>query len=480
MTANDSHLLLQGWYDYREVALSVLLAVSASYAALELAGRGATGRARARRLWLAGAITAMSSGIWGMHYTGMLAFKLPVPVAYDLRLVMLSWLPAIFGSAVALYLFTRENRGRAHAIVGGIFQGGGISGLHYTSMSSMRAAVRQLHDPTLVAVSIVIAIVFSLIGLTLAFDSPQKGGTPTAGRKIMSVLAMGAAICVMHYVAMAAVRFELSFRPADQSHAVSISPLDTFGIGLVILILQVLAVMTSSVDRRLGAQHELSARILQAQDQERRRLARHLHETVAQSLTALKMNLARINRATGSNPAIRNTSEDSMALADNAMREVRTLSYLLHPPLLEESGLASALGWYVTGFGERSGIKVTLDIPDELGRLPEQIETAAFRMVQESLTNIHRHSGSTTAKVRISARNGSLRVEVEDEGRGMAAARRNKFVGAPFNHGVGLASMRERAMQLGGRLEIESSSRGTKVSLILPLPPATLWQEHVS
>jgi signal transduction histidine kinase len=480
MTPNNSHALLQGWYDYREVALSVLMAVSASYAALDLAGRAAAGRGRARRLWLTGAIFALTSGIWAMHYTAMLAFKLPVPVAYDMRLVVVSWLPAIFGSAVALYLFTREHRGRADAIVGSIFAGGGISGLHYTSMMSMRGAFRQLHNPTLVAASVVIAIVFSLIGLTLAFYPPQKAGRLTAGGKTVSVLAMGAAICVMHYTGMAAITFVLSHSAADISYAVSISPLGIFATALVMLILQGLAVLTSFVDRRFGAQRELSARILKAQDQERRRLARHLHETVAQSLAALKMNLAKINRAsTVKGNTIGNTVADSIALADDAMREARTLSYLLHPPLFEESGLASALEWYATGFGERSGIKVTLEIPAELGRLPEPIETAVFRMVQECLTNIHRHSGSTTAKVKMVLEEGSLLVEVEDEGRGMPA-RNNKFVGALLASGVGLAGIRERVMQLGGRLEFDTSSRGTKVSVILPLKLASLWQKHAS
>jgi signal transduction histidine kinase len=292
---------------------------------------------------------------------------------------------------------------------------------------------------------------------------------------------MGAAICVMHYSGMAGVTFELSYSAADTSYAVSSSPLGTLGIGLVMLILQGLAVLTSSMDRRFGAQtHELSARILQAQDQERRRLARHLHETVAQSLAALKMNLATINRAsTGKNATLGDTLAESMALADDCMKEVRTLSYLLHPPLLEESGLASAVAWYAAGVGERSGIKVTLEIPTELGRLPDQIETAVFRMVQECLTNIHRHSGSTTAKVRMVREDASLLVEVEDEGRGMPA-RGNQAARALFASGVGLAGLRERVMQLGGRLEIDTSSRGTKVSVILPLNRASLWQKRAS
>jgi signal transduction histidine kinase len=168
----------------------------------------------------------------------------------------------------------------------------------------------------------------------------------------------------------------------------------------------------------------LSGQLLNLQDEERRRTAGLLHETVAQSLAALKMDLAVVKRSRKSNGSGPDKAlEEALYLADNCIREVRTVSYLLHPPLLDEAGLVSALQWYVAGFEQRSGIKTALDLPDTIGRLPRDIETTVFRIVQECLTNIHRHSGSPTAHVVVNKTCETVIVEVSDEGRGMPAPR---------------------------------------------------------
>ena len=216
-----------------------------------------------------------------------------------------------------------------------------------------------------------------------------------------------------------------------------------------------------------GLRH-LSARLLQMQDDERRRIARELHDSVGQTLAALTMNLTAVRTDIERLRKTAGALADSEALVEEMTREVRTISHLLHPPLLDEAGLASALRWYIEGFAQRSQIQVVLDLPDDFERLSQESETTIFRMVQESLTNIHRHSGSKLAKVRISRSDGDVRVEVEDRGKGMTPEKQVELAstGTP---GVGIRGMRERLRQLGGNLEIRSDGKGTVVVAHLPV-----------
>jgi PAS domain S-box-containing protein len=213
----------------------------------------------------------------------------------------------------------------------------------------------------------------------------------------------------------------------------------------------------------------LSGRLMHLQDQERRRIARELHDSAGQLLAALGMNLSLIDSDTasiGSNAtkAIR----ESINLVQQLSQELRTISHLLHPPLLDEVGLASGLRSYLDGFTERSKITIDLDIPDNLGRLPQELETAVFRVVQECLTNIHRHSESSYARVRISRSDSQIRLEVQDSGKGIPTEKREAMDlgGTP---GVGIRGMRERVRQLGGAFEIHSNDQGTLVVARLPV-----------
>lgn len=211
----------------------------------------------------------------------------------------------------------------------------------------------------------------------------------------------------------------------------------------------------------------LSTRLLQSQDEERRRIARELHDTTAQNLGALRMHLSMLKRsvATSDSPAC-DAIEESIALADRAISEIRTLSYVLHPPMIEATGLLPSLRWYVKGFQERSGIAVTFDAPAELQRLPIDVETAIFRIIQEALTNIRRHSGSGVARIRIERVPGILKLEISDEGRGVPPAlRADELIAA----GVGIASMRERAREFGGSLNVQSDEQGTTIEVSLPI-----------
>jgi len=225
-----------------------------------------------------------------------------------------------------------------------------------------------------------------------------------------------------------------------------------------------------TVNRNL---RELSARLMQLQDDERRRIARELHDSVGQTLAALSMNLTTVRTDIEQLARTAVALTDSESLVREMVTEVRTISHLLHPPLLDELGLASALRWYVDGFCKRSKIKVDLDT-EEFGRLPSEMETAIFRVVQECLTNIHRHSQSPVARIRVRQRDGQVFVDIEDKGKGIPPNKLQEMssAGAP---GVGVRGMQERLRQLGGMLDIRSGGTGTHVAVRLPVgePPAS-------
>ncbi|HEY3619247.1 MAG TPA: response regulator [Candidatus Sulfotelmatobacter sp.] len=211
----------------------------------------------------------------------------------------------------------------------------------------------------------------------------------------------------------------------------------------------------------------LNNRLLRAQDEERRRLARELHDSAGQMLVALSMNLVPLEQSLAKqNPELDKLAVSSIGLVDELSKELRTMSHLLHPPLLDEAGLKSALRWYVEGFAERSGIQVDLQLDSKLPRLPQEVETTIFRIVQESLTNIHRHSGSKKASLRIDQDAKNTRVEIRDEGRGISQF--NSAKNLPTRAGVGIQGMQERVRQLQGKFEIKSGQSGTTVIVILP------------
>jgi len=214
--------------------------------------------------------------------------------------------------------------------------------------------------------------------------------------------------------------------------------------------------------------HELSGRLLRLQDDERRRIARELHDTTSQNLAALAMNLSLLRHALPEpEPKVDRLLTDCGNLANRCTQEIRTLSYLLHPPALDMMGLPGALREYVEGFGRRSGIVIDFSAAEDFGRLPAAVETALFRVVQEALGNVHRHSGSLTARVNLHRQGPDVVVEITDMGRGIPAQKLISFNEGAAVLGVGLAGMRERLRQLGGRLEIESSASGTRVRALV-------------
>jgi len=228
---------------------------------------------------------------------------------------------------------------------------------------------------------------------------------------------------------------------------------------------------------------ELSGRLLQLRDEEQRRIARELHDSTAQIVGALAINLERLQEAVadGDSSKVQTLLAQSNDLAELATTDLRTISHLLHPPILDDLGLEGALPWYTEGFTNRSGVLVRLSMPDDLGRFPQEIELTVFRILQESLTNVYRHSGSPTADIKVFLQNNELILRVSDCGRGIPdgvlTANRNSLAML----GIGITGMRERVRQMKGRLAIDSGTGGTCITLVLPLnvarepAPEAIW-----
>jgi len=223
------------------------------------------------------------------------------------------------------------------------------------------------------------------------------------------------------------------------------------------------------------ALRQLSLRLLQSQDEERRRIGRDLHDCVGQYRVALKMKLDSLSSGAARNQSNAGALAECVQLTEKPLKEVRTVPYLLYPPLLEELGLKSAVPWYLDGFTKRCGIKTALQITPKFGRMSHDREVALFRVLQESLTNVHRHSGIPEATVRLASKNGIVTLQIIDQGKGIQLEDSDRpgqdGMGAT---GVGLRGMKERISQLGGTLEVSSSRRGTAITATVPLSAAEI------
>jgi PAS domain S-box-containing protein len=228
----------------------------------------------------------------------------------------------------------------------------------------------------------------------------------------------------------------------------------------------ILEINTDITERKQSQEslRQLSSYLMRVQDEERRRIARELHDSTGQKLVALKMNLASIAR----DGASKKTNGDSLSLVDEALHEIRSLAQLLHPPLLDEAGLASATKWLVDGFAERSGIGIDLNFDSGAARLPNAVELALFRVIQESLNNIHRHSAAKKAKIRLLSDGTAVTLEISDDGKGMPSEMMNHSPKSKPTIGVGILGMKERLSQLGGTLEIAAGKKGTTIKAVVP------------
>ena len=229
-----------------------------------------------------------------------------------------------------------------------------------------------------------------------------------------------------------------------------------------------LATMVEDASEREEKYRRLSSRLLTLQDEERRRLALDLHDLIGQRLAAVAMNLDVVEQAAKPLDArSRRALAESRSLADQCSREVRTFAYLLHPPLLDEVGLLSAVRWYAEGFANRSGIHVAMDL-GEIGRLRRPVETALFRIVQEALTNVHRHASTTTASIHLTATADAVALDIHDEGHGLSDPVTHDHGTLRETLGVGIQGMRERVRQLGGTFDVEFRNTGTTVRVRVP------------
>ncbi len=263
------------------------------------------------------------------------------------------------------------------------------------------------------------------------------------------------------------VSSELSGKPGEVRHwLVNYFPIREGG---SLTQVGVIAVDVTARRNAEEALRKLSGRLLGIQDQERRRIARELHDSLGQYLAGLKIAIEMmISRSAGKDPLLVECTD----ILDKAIAETRTLSHLLHPPLLDEAGFSSAASWFVTGFSQRSGIPLSLDFPPDLPRLPQAIEIALFRILQESLTNVHRHSRATSAEIKLDADAEQVTIEIRDYGRGVPKHILQQLAGEGSKLGVGLAGMRERIHELGGVFEVTSDTNGTAVRASIPLGAA--------
>jgi signal transduction histidine kinase len=475
-------VVLVGSYDLRVVALSIAIAVLGAYAGLDLGERVTAAHGRARMLWLVGGVTATAIGIWSMHNTGMLAFSLQVPTQYDWPTSLLSFLNAFFAAFVSLLVVTRQQMGWRQAIVGSLFMGTGISGLHYIAMASMRAPAMHHYAPAIVTLSIVFAMGFSFLSLRLTFFF-RGGDRGLRRRRVASTFLLGAAICGMHYTGMAAVTFTRSSAPLDLSHAVPVSFIGILAIASIAVTVLGVVVVTSMFDRlhqhreRLRVTSEqlraLSASASSAREDEGLRIARELHDELGSALTGLRWDLETVSNAVTDSlerarvEEIRRQLATMTTIVDSTIGRVRRIAADLRPSVLDDLGLPDAIEWQVQQFQGRTGIASRCECTSEPVALTKEQATAVFRILQEALTNILRHARASRVDVWAGVEAGAFTLRVRDNGRGITDEERSAV------RSLGILGMRERAALAGATFDVTGvPGQGTTITVRVPLPPA--------
>jgi signal transduction histidine kinase len=474
-----SDLAMAGSYNYGLVALSILIAMLGSYATIDLAGRVKASHGGSRLSWRIGGATAMAIGTWAMHYTGMLAFRLPVPIRYDWPTALLSFLPSLLASAVALVVVIRPKMESRRAFVASFFIGGGIAALHYTAMASMRFQGMDHFSTALVTLSVLLAMLFALLSVWLTFlfrDGPR-------GRKLQkvgSVALMGTAIWAMHYTGMASASYSESATAPDLAHSMRISTLSAVGIGAVALMVLGVALLTSTWDR-LEKQRSLlkdtseqlralSARLQSAREEEGTRIAREIHDELGGALTGLKWDLESLDQVISELTdqsqlqVLREKIEAMLRLSETTISAMRRISSELRPSILDDFGLAEAIEWQARQFQARTRIICHCECSVDTSDLNREQSTAVFRIFQEALTNILRHAQATRVDVAIREETGEIVLTVSDNGRGITEADKSRL------QSLGLLGMQERAHLIGGEIDITGvEGKGTVLTVRVPI-----------
>jgi signal transduction histidine kinase len=458
--------VISGYYDPWLVALSVLIGVIGGYCTIELAERVTASRKRARLYWWIGGSIAMAIGTWSMHYTGMLALRLLIPVLYDWPTSFLSYLASLSASLMGLFVVSRRTMGFGRAFAASILVGGGIAALHYTAMTSMRLKAMHHYSSPMVTLSVLAAVAFSLLSLWLMFLFREDTIRYT-WRKFGSALLLGGAISVMHYTGMAAVTFTSSDLLPDLSHAVSISNLAVAGIGADNVMLVVVVLLTALADRlqeQTVLLRRFSQQLVEAQELERRHLARELHDEIGQALTAARINLQSVMDVVGAPIGAR--LRETVAILDQLLGQVRQISLDLRPSMLDDLGLVPALRSLLGEQGRRASVEVEFSAENIPETLDPEIQTACFRIAQEAITNVVRHAGAKNLTVELRRAGDALFLVVQDDGIGFDAAK----VEERGETSLGLMGIKERVALAGGRARIISSpGEGTRVEVGLPL-----------
>ena len=484
---------MTGTYDPLLVTLSVLIAISASYAALDLAGRVTAAHGQGRAAWIAAGSVAMGSGIWSMHFTAILAFSLPVSVQYHWPTVLLSLLIAILGATFALYIVSRKEMRRIRAFSGSVALGGGIAGLHYMCMAAMRFTGTTYYNAFLVALSVLLAMVFSLIALWLAFyfRSEPRG---LGWRKIGSAVVMGAAISMMHYTGMAAASFMSGGVLPNLSHSVTISSLGTAGIITVTLLILGLAILSSLVDRRFDAQ-ALELALAEARMELARvariaavgELAASIAHEINQPLAAVVTNASALLRwlavQTPNLEEAREAATRTVREANRASEVITKIRALLkkEPPRMGHLQVNEVIQEVLAMSRHelaRAGVTTEINLGADLPAIRGdriQLEQVMLNVIMNAIDAMAATSGGARKIVIRSARaTEGILIQVEDSGKGFDLREAERifepfFTTKPEGIGLGLSISHSIIEAHGGRMWVTlGSPRGAVFQFILP------------
>jgi NO-binding membrane sensor protein with MHYT domain/two-component sensor histidine kinase len=491
-----------GTYDYWLVLLSVVVAITASYVALDLASRVASSQGRkARPHWLAGGAISMGTGIWSMHFIGMLAFRLPVPVSYDIPITFLSLLFAVMVSGIALALASSGALGMRRLLGGGLLIGIGIASMHYVGMGAMRMDPPIRYEPLLVGLSILIAVAASMTALWSAFRLRLETITTAFWKKAGSAFVMGTAIYGMHYAGMAAAEFAPdSVCTVNPQHINNVGLAGTLG-GFTLLFLtatllvsafdaylaersteqaEVLRQVREALEARVKERtaelartnkslRALASRLNTVREEERVLIARNVHDELGQALSAAKMDISLLEREARSRPEeisptlILGELDSAKRTIDKAIDLVNSIATELRPAVLDEAGLAAAIEWQAQDFEKRTRIKCRIVSSGGVPEPDREHAIALFRILQEALANVARHAQAKLVEIELKEEAGNYVLQVRDDGVGIPDSRLSDW------RSLGLIGMRERALVFGGQVRIERGERrGTAVTVSIP------------
>jgi NO-binding membrane sensor protein with MHYT domain/two-component sensor histidine kinase len=459
-----------GSYDYWLVLLSVIVAIVASYVALDLGSRvhAEHHSRRGRWLWLAGGACSMGTGIWSMHFIGMLAFRWPISVSYDIPITLLSGVAAISASGFALFVVSRERLRPLRLLGAGVLMGIGIVAMHYIGMAAMPMEPPIRYQPLLVALSVATAIAASIMALWSAFRLRMETILTAFWKKAGSALVMGSGIYGMHYSARAAA--QLAPNAVCGVTPWSIDPTGLAGaLGAFTLLFLVGTLLISAYDAFRAATasrrvDELSRRLVRIQDDERRALAAELHDIVGQNLSSVNAELALLRGRLPPEHAAGVSS--AAALVKKSVEAVRHVMIELWPPGLDELGLPAALKWHAERAAAQSAIEVTVEADESLQRPSPKVEDAMLRIYLEALNNVAKHAGARKVHVLLQPRGDEVVLTIADDGRGFEKKRRASHDGGA---GWGLVIMEERARSVGAELRVRPTpGGGTTLELAVP------------